>query len=260
MKKISLLLMLLLAASASMFAQSTLPKPLNPEVQDWIDGQPIIFNDTITGEPVEYVTNCQMMFQIGMDIMQHPVADDYPGLMGDEAITGELTYTLLDEQYVSYTIFTDLNEVFTFMPEVYSEFSEPTTMIPFGFEGMNIEYWFVHFPGKTNNIQPILDAGFEIEPFFQWRIGIRTNYIVGNQASYSDIVYWEICDKPVTVLGDVNCDGLVNISDITALINYLSNGTKTPPFNKFNADTNDDNTLNVTDATTLINMVLNAAG
>lgn len=252
--------MLLLAVSASMFAQSTLPKPLNPEVQDWIDGQPIIFNDTITGEPVEYVTNCQMMFQIGMDIMQHPVADDYPGLMGDEAITGELTYTLLDEQYVSYTIFTDLNEVFTFMPEVYPEFSEPTTMIPFGFEGMNIEYWFVHFPGKTNNIQPILDAGFEIEPFFQWRIGIRTNYIVGNQATYSDIVYWEICDKPVTVLGDVNCDGLVNISDITALINYLSNGTKTPPFNKFNADTNDDNTLNVTDATTLINMVLNAAG
>ena len=260
MKKISSLLLLMLAVSVSMFAQSTLPKPLNPEVQDWIDSQPIIFNDTITGEPVEYVTNCQMMFQIGMDLMQHPVADDYPGWEGDEALTGELTYTLLDEQYVSYTIFTDLNEIFTFTPEYYSEFTEPTTMIPFGHESMNIEYWFVHFPGRTNNVQPVLDAGFEIEPFFQWRIGIRTNYIVGDQATYSDIVYWEICDKPVTKLGDVNCDGIVNISDITALINYLSNGTKSAPFNKFNADANEDNTLNVTDATTLINMVLNAAG
>ena len=177
MKKLSLLFLMVLAFAVSSMAQTTLPRPLNPEVQDWIDRQPIIFEDTITNEPVEYVTACEMMFQIGMDFMQRPVADDYYFDI-DELIVDTLTYTLLDEQYVSYTIFTDFNEEFVFTPEMYPQFEEPTTRIPFGYEGGNIEYWFVHFPGKTNNVEPLREAGFDVEPFFQWRIGIRTNYIV----------------------------------------------------------------------------------
>jgi hypothetical protein len=109
MKKLSLLFLMVLAFAVSSMAQTTLPRPLNPEVQDWIDRQPIIFEDTITNEPVEYVTACEMMFQIGMDFMQRPVADDYYFDI-DELIVDTLTYTLLDEQYVSYTIFTDFNE------------------------------------------------------------------------------------------------------------------------------------------------------
>ena len=188
MKKITLLVFLL-AATVGAFAQSTLPRPLNPEVQDWIDGQPIIFNDTITGEPVEYVTNCQMMFQIGMDLMQHPVADDYPGWEGDEAITGELTYTLLDEQYVSYTIFTDLNEIFTFTPEHFpGQVTEPLTQFPYNGRtpGGNIGYWDIHFNGLTNEVEE------GNEPFFTWRVGIQTNYTDGGQTNSSDIIYMEI--------------------------------------------------------------------
>ena len=234
-------------------AQTTLPRPLNPEVQDWIDRQPIIFEDTITNEPVEYVTACEMMFQIGMDFMQRPVADDYYFDI-DELIVDTLTYTLLDEQYVSYTIFTDFNEEFVFTPEMYPQFEEPTTRIPFGYEGGNIEYWFVHFPGKTNNVEPLREAGFDVEPFFQWRIGIRTNYIVGDEATYSDIVYWEICDKPVTLLGDVDDDGMVGIADVTTLIDYILGGTS--KINKFNADVISDESLNIGDVTSIIDMIL----
>ena len=237
----------------SSVAQTTLPRPLNPEVQDWIDREPIIFEDTITNEPVEYVTACEMMFQIGMDFMQRPVADDYYFDI-DELIVDTLTYTLLDEQYVSYTIFTDFNEEFVFTPEMYPQFEEPTTRIPFGYEGGDIEYWFVHFPGKTNNVEPLREAGFDVEPFFQWRIGIRTNYIVGDQATYSDIVYWEICDKPVTMLGDVNDDGHVDIGDITALIDYIL-GVDVK-INKFNADVLSNESLDIGDVTALIDMVL----
>jgi len=244
---------MVLAFVVSSVAQTTLPRPLNPEVQDWIDREPIIFEDTITNEPVEYVTACEMMFQIGMDFMQRPVADDYYFDI-DELIVDTLTYTLLDEQYVSYTIFTDFNEEFVFTPEMYPQFEEPTTRIPFGYEGGDIEYWFVHFPGKTNNVEPLREAGFDVEPFFQWRIGIRTNYIVGDQATYSDIVYWEICDKPVTMLGDVNDDGHVDIGDITALIDYIL-GVDVK-INKFNADVLSNESLDIGDVTALIDMVL----
>ncbi len=253
MKKLSLLFLMVLAFAVSSMAQTTLPRPLNPEVQDWIDRQPIIFEDTITNEPVEYVTACEMMFQIGMDFMQRPVADDYYFDI-DELIVDTLTYTLLDEQYVSYTIFTDFNEEFVFTPEMYPQFEEPTTRIPFGYEGGNIEYWFVHFPGKTNNVEPLREAGFDVEPFFQWRIGIRTNYIVGDEATYSDIVYWEICDKPVTLLGDVNDDGMVGIADVTTLIDYILGGTS--KINKFNADVISDESLNIGDVTSIIDMIL----
>ncbi len=253
MKKLSLLFLMVLAFAVSSMAQTTLPRPLNPEVQDWIDRQPIIFEDTITNEPVEYVTACEMMFQIGMDFMQRPVADDYYFDI-DELIVDTLTYTLLDEQYVSYTIFTDFNEEFVFTPEMYPQFEEPTTRIPFGYEGGNIEYWFVHFPGKTNNVEPLREAGFDVEPFFQWRIGIRTNYIVGDEATYSDIVYWEICDKPVTLLGDVDDDGMVGIADVTTLIDYILGGTA--KINKFNADVISDESLNIGDVTSIIDMIL----
>lgn len=253
MKKLSLLFLMVLAFAVSSVAQTTLPRPLNPEVQDWIDGQPVIFHDTITNEPVEFRTNCQMMFQIGMDFMQRPVADDYYFDI-DELIVDTLTYTLLDEQYVSYTIFTDFNEEFVFTPEMYPQFEEPTTRIPFGYEGGDIEYWFVHFPGKTNNVEPLLEAGFDVEPFFQWRIGIRTNYIVGDEATYSDIVYWEICDKPVTLLGDVNDDGIVGIADVTALIDYILGADI--KINKFNADVLSDESLTIADVTTIIDMIL----
>ena len=253
MKKLSLLFLVVLATAITSMAQSTLPRPLNPEVQDWIDRAPIIFNDTVTGEPVLYTTSCEMMFQIGMDLMQRPVADDY-FIDIDEMIVGSVGYTLLDEQYVSYTIFTDFNEEFVFTPEMYPEFEEPTTRIPFGYEGGDIEYWFVHFPGKTNNVAPLLEAGFDAEPFFQWRIGIRTNYIVGDQASYSDIVYWEICDKPVTLLGDVNDDGFVGIADVTMLIDYILGADV--KINKFNADVVSDELFTIADVTSIIDMIL----
>jgi hypothetical protein len=137
---------------------------------------------------------------------------------------------------------------------MYPQFEEPTTRIPFGYEGGNIEYWFVHFPGKTNNVEPLREAGFDVEPFFQWRIGIRTNYIVGDEATYSDIVYWEICDKPVTLLGDVDDDGMVGIADVTTLIDYILGGTA--KINKFNADVISDESLNIGDVTSIIDMIL----
>ena len=66
----------------------------------------------------------------------------------------------------------------------------------------------------------------------------------------------ETMSPVVIVLGDVNEDGLVNIVDVTVLINYMM-GSNPQPFNELNADMNADGGINITDVTALINMVMN---
>ena len=53
--------------------------------------------------------------------------------------------------------------------------------------------------------------------------------------------------------GDVNGDGVVNVSDVTSLINMILG---TSPVNLAVADLNNDMIVNVSDVTTLINMIL----
>ncbi len=55
--------------------------------------------------------------------------------------------------------------------------------------------------------------------------------------------------------GDVNGDGSVNISDVTALINYLLSHNATG-LNLQNANCNQDSTINISDVTALINYLL----
>ena len=60
-----------------------------------------------------------------------------------------------------------------------------------------------------------------------------------------------------TKVGDVNCDGYVNITDVTTLIDHLL-GTTSTGFKAANADTNKDGQVNIADVTTLIDYLLGA--
>ena len=95
-----------------------------------------------------------------------------------------------------------------------------------------------------------------MKPFFEWRIGIQTHYTDNGVTTSSNIIYYEIGPKPVTLQGDVNADGKLSIDDVTTLISYLLGGDP-DPFNKFNADGNDDNKLNISDVTAIISIMLN---
>ena len=57
--------------------------------------------------------------------------------------------------------------------------------------------------------------------------------------------------------GDVNCDGLVNISDVTALIDHLL-GSSPEPFNERAADVDGSSAINIADVTALIDSLLGA--
>ncbi len=57
------------------------------------------------------------------------------------------------------------------------------------------------------------------------------------------------------ILGDVNSDGSVNISDVTALINFLLTDNATG-INLTAANCNQDGSVNISDVTLLINYLL----
>ena len=75
----------------------------------------------------------------------------------------------------------------------------------------------------------------------------------GTVTAYAD-VEGEVT-APAFLLGDVNDDGHVNISDVTTLINYLLSGYA-DPFNMLAADVNQDNNISISDVTALINILL----
>ena len=58
--------------------------------------------------------------------------------------------------------------------------------------------------------------------------------------------------------GDVNGDGSVNISDVTALIDYLLSGNSSG-INLSNADCNTDSNVSISDVTALIDYLLSGA-
>ena len=63
-------------------------------------------------------------------------------------------------------------------------------------------------------------------------------------------------DTPAPLTGDVNKDGIVNVSDVTELINMIL-GSATP--DAAVGDLNGDGTINVSDVTELINIILASA-
>ena len=63
-------------------------------------------------------------------------------------------------------------------------------------------------------------------------------------------------DTPTPLTGDVNKDGIVNVSDVTELINMIL-GSATP--DAAVGDLNGDGTINVSDVTELINIILASA-
>ena len=64
--------------------------------------------------------------------------------------------------------------------------------------------------------------------------------------------------KPVVVLGDANGDGLVNVTDIVATVNYIME-KPSDGFNKEAADLNGDGVVNVTDIVMMVKIIMEAS-
>ena len=98
----------------------------------------------------------------------------------------------LDPDCLTYSIFTDEDQLFTFDYDTYglnNGFDGDMTEIPYGYSGYDFYLRRVYFY-RTN----VGD-----NPMFNWRIGIQLTYTVDGVTNKSDIVYLEIYDKPSAV-------------------------------------------------------------
>ena len=95
----------------------------------------------------------------------------------------------LNSDNVTYSIFTDDDQLFTFDYETYglnNGFDADMTEIPYGFSGYDFYLKRVYFY-RTNEGD---------DPFFNWRIGIQVYYTVDGVRNSSDIVYLEVYPNP----------------------------------------------------------------
>jgi hypothetical protein len=67
-----------------------------------------------------------------------------------------------------------------------------------------------------------------------------------------------VTPTPSFIVGDVNGDSNVNISDVTALIDYLLSGNVSG-INVNAADCNQDGCINISDVTALIDYLLSSS-
>lgn len=174
-------------------APAELPKPANPSITDFID----------YGAPA----GIYLGYELAMDFDGDLVADDYTV----EKYFNDEEYTKLEPENVSFSIFTDNDQAFTFTPEMFpGQVNEPLTQFPYNSitDNGNIGNWDIHMNGLTN------EAEDGSEPFFTWRIGLQTHYTNGAQTNSSDIVYMEVYPQlkeaaqvtPTSFLADWSCD------------------------------------------------------
>lgn len=106
----------------------------------------------------------------------------------------------LNPDYLTYSIYTDDDQLFTFDYATYglsNGFDTDMTEIPYGFSGYDFYLRRVYFY-RTN---------MGDNPMFSWRIGIQLNYTVDGIRNSSDIVYLEVYPNVSTT--EVNTDKTV---------------------------------------------------
>lgn len=104
-------------------------------------------------------------------------------------------------------------------------------------------------------ITGITDAFYTVKNLSKngtFKYQVKAVYTDGTESGYSDAVEVVLKDAEHK-LGDLNGDGAIDVSDVTALINKIL-GTVDLPLER--CDLNGDGEVNVTDVTTLINMIL----
>jgi len=82
---------------------------------------------------------------------------------------------------------------------------------------------------------------------------VRAQYVDGERSDWSNT---EVVTLVGGELGDVNGDGVVDITDVTALIDRVLNDAPMDGCSDINGDINGDGTIDITDVTALIDQVL----
>ena len=96
--------------------------------------------------------------------------------------------------------------------------------------------------------------------------GVNLEYTASSTFEYEEIVfsyYWgpilkgfsRVCFQNNMLLGDVNMDGMRDISDVVAIVNYIL-GSEPNVFNRKAADLNKDSSIDISDLVRIVNIIL----
>ena len=108
---------------------------------------------------------------------------------------------------------------------------------------------------KVTSSDPTMAAARIVNGVIQV-VGITEGTVTITVGSQDGHAFADTCQVTVyTELGDVNCDGFVNINDVTIMIDYLL-GYESTNFKFENADVKHDDCVNIVDVTTLIDILL----
>lgn len=99
----------------------------------------------------------------------------------------------------------------------------------------------------SDNTIKKLEDGSNVKPF--------RAYLSSNGAAINAFTIDGVAVDSDGLLGDVNGDKKVNITDVVLLVNYIL-GIEDPAFIIGNADINSDNAINITDVTKLVNIIM----
>lgn len=108
------------------------------------------------------------------------------------------------------------------------------------------------FTATIEGASAVLTKSMEQNADGTYRIAISV--VSGDLQNASCYIITATATTPAVIKGDVNNDGEVNIADVTALIDYLLNGTT--EINKLAADLDDNGEVGISDATKLIDNLL----
>ncbi len=107
----------------------------------------------------------------------------------------------------------------------------------------------------TREVTGITDTFYTLKGLAKYgtfKYKVKAVYTDGTESDYSTPMEVKLKDAEVNT-GDVNADGKIDVTDVTALINHILNVTTVPVTR---ADVNADGNVDVTDVTHLINLIL----
>ena len=238
---------------------------MNDEI-DWDTYQAMLMQ-LIQGTGLAYVQNGQWTGEINWNtayIYPHPTQLADPVIRSWHEQYNDWSNTYLEVEYpfvdadgmpifeeaLSYSIYTDNDQLYTFDADLYGLEEDATEITYDMWYNINSDLMinYPHFPGHYDSVN-----GYT--PFFTWRIGIQFHYTVNGVKTSTGITYYEVYEKPEVEPGDVDDDGQISISDVTALIDYLLSHDASS-INLAGADFDGDGQISISDVTALIDFIL----
>lgn len=122
---------------------------------------------------------------------------------------------------------------------------------------LNSSRWGVTKPtGSMQVFDQWTDHASYVNQLKQW-LTTRISFLQEQYVSLSEAAGWQdiVIDEPVVLIGDANDDGVVDVTDVAMIVNYILG--KTPAgFNEINADANGDGSITIEDVVQVVNIIL----